>query len=100
MKTKIVTARINEQIGFEIEYLKRHLNVQSTTQVITEAVTNLYTYVKEKKSQKTPFELLEELHLIGCFEGEKGLSQTYKEEISNSLSKKYRPNKLKKKKKN
>lgn len=35
------------------------------------------------------FELLEELNLIGCFEGEKTLSQNYKNELSKSLGKKF-----------
>ena len=97
MKTKIITARLDEQVGFQIEYLKSHLGVNSTTQVLKEAIHSLYEDVKQKESQKSPFELLEELHLIGCFEGEKKLSQNYKKKFSQSLEKKYKATKSKKK---
>jgi hypothetical protein len=49
------------------------------------------------KAQKSPFELLEKLHLIGCFEGEKTLSQNYKKLQSKSLEKKHQATKSKKK---
>lgn len=98
LKAKIITARIDEQIVLQIEYLKRHLNVRNTTNVLKEAVANLYKSVKQREEQKSPFKLLEELHLIGCFEGEENLSITYKKELSDSLSKKHQSIKSKKKK--
>ncbi len=98
MKAKTVTARIDEQMDFQIEYLKRHLKVQSTTQILTEAISTLYSSVKQKEIQKSPFDLLEEFQMIGCLEGEEDLSQTYKEKLFTSLQKKHRPTKSKRKK--
>lgn len=98
MKAKTVTARIDEQMDFQIEYLKRHLKVQSTTQILTKAVSTLYSSVREEEIQKSPFELFEEFHMIGCFEGEEDLSQNYKKKLSTSLKEKHHPSKSKKKK--
>lgn len=97
MKTKVITARLNEQAGLKMEYLKRHLGTQSTTQILMKAVDTLYNTVKEKETQKSPYELLEELNLLGCFEGEANLSQAYKSVLSESLKKKHRIPKTKKK---
>lgn len=94
MGKRIITARIDEEVGFEIEFLKHRLGWQSTTHVLTEAVHNLYNSVKQQEAKKSPFELLEELNLIGCFEGENTLSQNYKNELSKSLSKKHKSKKL------
>jgi len=96
MKEKTITARIDEQVGSEIQYLKHHLGVKNTTQVVTEAVHLYYTMVKEEEAKKSPFTLLEELDLIGSFEGEKGLSQNYKNQLTDSLHKKHRSLKRKK----
>lgn len=99
MKARIITARINEQIGSQIDYLKQHLNADSTTQVLTTAVSSLYDAIKQQESQKSPFTLLDELQLIGCFEGEKQLSQSYKRQISDTLDKKHRSSSAKSKRK-
>lgn len=90
MKARIITARIDEQIIFQIDYIKRHLKADSTTQVLKTAVSSLYGAIKQQELQKSPFALLEELQLIGCFEGEQELSQIYKSDISDSLHKKHR----------
>lgn len=44
--------------------------------------------MKQQESNQSPFELLEDLNLIGCFEGEKSLSQNYKNELSKALNRK------------
>lgn len=88
---KIITARIDDQVGYQIEYLKQHLGIQSTTRILTEAIGSFYNDIKQEERQKTPFELLEELNLIGCFEGEKTLSKNYKKILSQSLAKKHTP---------
>lgn len=93
MVKKIITARINKDVDFQINFIKNHLGVESTTQVLTQAVNNLYDVIKEKEVKKNPFEILEELNLIGCFEGEKTLSENYKEELSDSLKSKFRSKK-------
>ena len=97
MKRKVITARIDEQVFFQIEYLKRHLGDTNTTHILKEAVRHLYNDVKEQEAQKSPFELLEELNLIGCFEGEEDLSINYKNVLSQSLTKKHSSFKPKKK---
>ncbi len=97
MKTKLITARMDEQEIFQIEYLKKHLRSESTTQVLRNALNCLYQDVKQKEVKKTPFELLEELHLIGSFEGEKELSIDYKKKISKYVEQKHRSSKIKKK---
>lgn len=97
MKTKTITARMDEQVIFQIEYLKDQLGASSTTRVLTEAVHLLYSSVKDKKVQKSPFELLEELNLIGCCEGEKNLSRDYKKELNQTFAKKHFAKRPKKK---
>lgn len=96
MKTKMISARVDEQLELQIEYLKRSLGVKTRTQVLTEAVHHLYEDIKEKEAHKTPLELLEELQLIGCLEVEGSLSINYKKQLSDSLHKKHRSIKHKK----
>lgn len=57
MKSKIVTVLMDKQMDFQEEI------------------------------QKSPFELFEEFHMIGCFEGEEDLSQNYKKKLSALLPK-------------
>jgi len=89
MKTKMISARVDKELELQIEYLKSSLGVQTMTQVLTEAIHHLYYDSKAKAVRKTPFELLEELQLIGCLEDEKSLSTDYKAELSASLYKKH-----------
>lgn len=72
---------------------------QSTTHILTEAVLSLYNNIKQQ-AKKSSFELLEELDLIRCFEGEKLLSQNYKVELSKSLNQKYKSKSTRCRKKN
>lgn len=97
MKTKTITARIDEQVCFQIDYLKAHLGASSTTNVLKTAVHRLYDSFKENEAQKSPFELLEELNLIGCCESEEKLSSDYKKELYQSITKKHSIKKPKKK---
>lgn len=88
MSKRVITTQIDGEMEFQIEFLKRHLGAKNTTQVLSEAVQHLYNSIKQQKAKRSPFELLEELNLIGCFEGEKSLSQNYKKELSKSLNSK------------
>lgn len=97
MKGKVITAREGEEVDFQIQYLKAQLATSSTTKVLTEAIHQLYKSFKDKEAQKSPFEMLEELNLIGCIEGNKNLSREYKKELYQSLSKKHGMSKAKKK---
>jgi hypothetical protein len=65
------------------------LRVTTSNFHMIKAVSNLYISVQQEETQKSPFELLEEFQLIGCFEGEEDLSQTYKKKLSTSLEEKY-----------
>lgn len=91
MKAKIITARIDKQLDFQLEYLKRQFNTHNTTEILEKAISTLYNFEKEREAQKSPFELLDEQNLIGCFEGEKTLSTSYKKELTKSLKRKIRP---------
>lgn len=97
MKARIVTARMDEHLIYEIGFIKSFLGLDNTTSVLTHAIHALYTTVSEQQSQKTSFEMFKELGLLGSFEGEPDLSIRYKEEISDIISKKYSRAKLSKK---
>lgn len=97
MKTKLITARVDQNVCDQIAYLKKELGERTTTNIVTEAVKCLYDSVKHQESQKSPFEMLEELDLIGCFDGEPTLSTDYKKALSDSLEQKYHSLKSKKK---
>lgn len=85
MKGKTITVRIGAKSLFQIEYLKRHLKEASTTQVIVKALSDLYETVKEEERRKSAFDLMDELGLIGCFDGEPGLSQNYKKGLNRPI---------------
>lgn len=73
----------------KIEYLKHSLGVQTMTQVLTEAIHHLYSAAKAKEACKNPFEVLEELQLIGRLEGKEHLFTNYKEALTASLHQKH-----------
>ncbi|QLH36587.1 MAG: hypothetical protein HWD61_10975 [Parachlamydiaceae bacterium] len=53
MNKKIITARITAQVASQIEFLKRHFHEESTTHILTEAISNLYKSVKQEKQKNT-----------------------------------------------
>lgn len=89
MKTKIITARINDYLIAEIEFLKTSLKLPNTTSVLTFAIHNLYESIKEEESKKSSLEMFEEKGLIGCFDGPSDLSTNYKNIISDVIKKKH-----------
>jgi hypothetical protein len=89
MKTRIITARINDALNTEIEFLKNSLRLPNTTSILTYAIHNLYKSIKEEQSQKSSLEMFEEKGLIGCFEGDSDLSTTYKNIISEVAERKH-----------
>ena len=68
MKTRIITARVDNYVNAEIEFLKSSLRLPNTTSVLTYAIHNLYETIKEEESQKSSLEMFEEKGLLGCFE--------------------------------
>lgn len=71
MKGRIISARFNDE-------------------ALVEAIHRLYTFFKRKKTKPTPFELLEELNLIGFLKGEPDLSVSYKDYLTDLLLEKHR----------
>ena len=61
--------------------------MKKTDKAQIEDKKNFQVENKSPKKKKTPFELLEEYNLIGCFEGEENLSRDYKKLLTQSLSK-------------
>jgi hypothetical protein len=89
MKTRVITARLSEDLSCKIEFLKSSLNLTNTTSVVTQAIHLLYTTTKEKQSAKSSLERFEESDLLGSIEGASDLSTNYKEEISKVVQKKH-----------
>ena len=91
MKNRTIQARIEDKAYEELEFLKKDLGMKETTQVISFALHHLFTERKKTRENKSPFEAMEELGLIGSFSGAPDLSENYKEVLINSLKKKHRP---------
>lgn len=89
MRTKTITARIDDTVNNEIEYIKSSFGLTSTTSVLTYAIHILYTSMKEKQSQKSSLEIFEEEGLLGCINGKSDLSTKYKEEITDVILQKH-----------
>ena len=98
MKTRVITARLSEDLSCEIEFLKSSLNLSNTTSIVTQAIHLLYTTTKKKQSAKSSLQLFEESGLLGCIEGASDLSTNYKEEISKAVQKKHEQKTVKPKK--
>lgn len=96
MKGKVVTARIDEHLSYEISFIKSNLGLDNTTSVLTYAIHALYTAISEQQAEKTSFEMFKELGLLGSFEGEQNLSSIYKDKISDIISKKHSMSQLSK----
>jgi hypothetical protein len=77
MKSKTIHARIEDQTFEELEYPKKDLGMPETTQVISFA------------SRNSPFEMLEEMGMIGTLKTPPDLSENYKDVITKSLRKKH-----------
>lgn len=93
MKTRMITARLDQNLSQEIEFLKISLKLGNTTSVLTQAIHFLYTTTKEKQSKKSSLELFKESSLLGCIEGPSDLSTTYKDKILDMVQEKHTQNK-------
>lgn len=89
MKNRVVTARLDENLSNEIEFIKSSLKLSNTTAVLSQAIHLLYSITKEKQSKKSSLQLFEESGLLGCMEGAADLSTSYKDEISKILLQKH-----------
>lgn len=97
MKEKVITARIDNDVVYQIQYLKNRLGLKNTTSVLVEAIHHLYAQAQIPNPD--PFEGLEKAGLIGCIEGKGDSSTTYKETVMQYLEDKYSNHKKKYKKK-
>lgn len=70
-------------------FLKKDLGMKETTKVVSYALDFLFSETKNKKKQKTPFELMDEYDLIGSIDSPSNLSEDYKDIILKSLNKKH-----------
>jgi len=95
MKKKSISARIGKETVQEIDSLVEELDLNQTD-LLVYAISLLYKSVQKQKEESSPFDLLEDLGLIGCFEGDPHLSKNYKSEISDILTEKHGKNSLKK----
>lgn len=89
MKNKTIHARIGDQTFEELEYLKKDLGMPETTQVISFALHHLFSERQNRHAEKPLFERLEELDLIGSLSAPEELSESYKEVLTKSLTKKH-----------
>lgn len=89
MKSRTIQARIEDQTYEELEFLKKDLGMHETTQVVSFALHQLFKERKRNRAKKTPFEMMEELGLLGAVQGPSKLSETYKEKLKSSLQSKY-----------
>lgn len=89
MKSRIITARIDNSVNAEIEFIKTSLRLTSTTSILKFAIHNLYKSIKEEKSKKSSLEMFEEKGLFGCFKGPTNLSTNYKNVLSEVIEKKH-----------
>ncbi len=98
MRTRIITARMNDSITAEIEFLKSSLRLPNVTSVLTFAIHSLYKSVKKEDSKKTSLEHFQESGLLGCMEAAPDLSVNYKNELSDIIAKKHSQPKVTRKK--
>lgn len=88
MGGKLISARINEETAWELDFLKGALGNKKVTEVLVTAIHLLYRTQSQKKQNKTPFDFLKETGFIGGTEGRKDDSMNYKKEITERIKKK------------
>ncbi len=88
VKQAVIHARISEETQSEIALLKRELKLSHVSSVITFAIHKL---AQETSNTNTisPFDMIEEMGLIGSIEEAPNLSRDYKKQLSSSLRSKH-----------
>lgn len=90
MASRTIQARISDDTSREIMLLKNALGIEQVTEVIKLAIHRFAQEYLRQKSQQTPFEAMEELHLIGSIKDANPiLSQDYKTILSESFRSKH-----------
>lgn len=95
-KQNIIHARISDITRKEIEYLKVELGIDQTTAIIEFALHHIVTEYKNKSKQKSPFEALQGMNLIGSIDADPDLSENYKNVVQKGVGKKHTNKKAKK----
>lgn len=93
MDRKTVSARLNENTVWKLEFLKSSMGGEtsatlSTTEVLTEAINQLYIVQSRRQQKKTAFDYLMESGFIGGVEGGKNDSTEYKSQVTKRIKKK------------
>lgn len=88
MEGKTVSARLNKNTVWELEFLKSSLGGRKTTDVLTEAIHHLYILQSQRQQKKTAFDFLKESGFIGAVEGSKNDSVDYKKHVTKRIKKK------------
>lgn len=88
MAGKTLSARLNEEMAWELEFLMSSLGNKKATEVIVAAIHYLYLQQKQKESHQTPADFLEKSKFIGGTEGGERDSVDYKKTLSERIGKK------------
>ena len=81
--------RYDEKVKRELDFIKTYLD-SNQSQAIKDAIHAFYQYLKiEEQTKLSPKEIFKESGFIGCFQGKKNLSTTYKKETTKSIKAKH-----------
>lgn len=90
MRDRTIQARISKDTDREIVFLKEILGIQRVTEIITLSIHRLALEYQQNQARQSPFEVLEELGVIGSVENaDPFLSQNYKSVIRQNLKVKH-----------
>ena len=90
MRNRTIQARISEDTDQEITFLKETLGLEKVTEIITLSIHRLALEHQQNQNKQSPFEVLEELGLIGCIKNaDVSLSQNYKAILSKNFKAKH-----------
>lgn len=90
MTKKTVSARIDENIAWELEYLKKALGFKNATDVLVTAVHALYLAQDQTLLIENPIDYLKSIGFVGGAEGGPRDSTNYKKQVAKRVRKKHR----------
>lgn len=88
MSGKTVSARLDDETVWELEFLKSSMGERKVTEILTEAIHHLYRFQRQKTQKKTAFDFLKETGFIGGTEGDERDSVDYKKHVGERTRKK------------
>jgi hypothetical protein len=88
MGKKTISARLNEETVWELEFLKLSMGNKKATEVLSEAIHHFYEFQSQKQQKKTAFDFLKETGFIGGVEGNENDSVNYKRHVTEKIKKK------------